>query len=71
MLDGRGDKEPREDEDIHYKRMIKDSPGRGYRSFIHGSFIRVRRSGFGTNAADTEKGAHSAAHPGLAKPSGV
>jgi hypothetical protein len=31
--------------------------GRGYRSFIHGSFIRVRRSGFGTNAADTEKGA--------------
>jgi hypothetical protein len=26
-LDGRGDKEPREDDDIHYKQMVKDSPG--------------------------------------------
>jgi hypothetical protein len=45
--------------------MVKDSPGRGYRSFIHGSFIRIRRTGFGTTAADSEKDVNSAAHPGL------
>jgi hypothetical protein len=43
------------DDDIHYKRMVKESAGWGYRSLIYGSFIRVRRTDLGTNAADGEK----------------
>ena len=35
--------------------MVKDSPGRGSRSFIHGSFMRVRRTVFGTTAAASER----------------
>jgi hypothetical protein len=35
--------------------MVKDSPGQGSRSFIHGSFIRVRRTVFGTTAAANER----------------
>jgi hypothetical protein len=61
-----GDKSPGRMTIFTTNEQSKDSPGRGCRSFIHGSFIRVRRSGFGTNAADSEKGARSAAHPGLA-----
>jgi hypothetical protein len=35
--------------------MVKDSPGRGSRSFIHGSFVCVRRTVFGTTAAASER----------------
>ena len=35
--------------------MVKDSTGRCSRSYIHGSFMRVRRTVFGTTAAASER----------------